>query len=441
MDKKEIFINKAAKKYGNIYDFSSIEYVDAKHFIYPYCKKHKKYFKTTADHFLNANQICDECRLEKQQENLKKEFIEKSMKVHNGEFSYDHVDYKNERTEVLVTCKKHGDFLVKPCVHKYYNGKRGKCPICESEKKYKEYVNYCLANHKIKYNYDKLNLDAPREDGKVCIICPKHGEFWQNPYSHKGGDECPLCNNESKRMTTSEFIELASKRHQNKYVYHRTDLNNKNENGKIIVTCLVHGDFLVTPNNHLRGKGCPKCAGRNKTTETIIEEFKKIHGDDYDYSSVIYKGAKAKIKIKCKKCGEYFSQTPNKHLSGEGCPYCKSSALEKETKNFLEEKGVEYIKEHKDKWLGLQRLDFYLPQYNVAIECQGKQHFAKFYNTEEGFEKIKCNDLKKYTLCKQNGIKIFYYAKNDKRYIPDTYYDKIYFNLDELFKEIIDKTP
>jgi len=76
----------------------------------------------------------------------------------------------------------------------------------------------------------------------------------------------------------------------------------------------------------------------------------------------------------------------------------------------------------------------------VAIECQGKQHFAKFYNTEEGFEKIKCNDLKKYTLCKQNGIKIFYYAKNDKRYIPDTYYDKIYFNLDELFKEIIDKT-
>ena len=28
------------------------------------------------------------------------------------------------------------------------------------------------------------------------------------------------------------------------------------------------------------------------------------------------------------------------------------------------------------KWLGKQSIDFFLPQYNIAIECQGKQHFG-----------------------------------------------------------------
>ena len=28
---------------------------------------------------------------------------------------------------------------------------------------------------------------------------------------------------------------------------------------KVKVGCPLHGDFWVTPNNHLRGKGCPKC--------------------------------------------------------------------------------------------------------------------------------------------------------------------------------------
>lgn len=436
MDKKEKFTKKVLEKYGDLYDVSSVDYIDAKHFIYPYCKKHKKVFKTTGDHFLHSEQICNECKLEKQKENLKLAFIEKAKKIHGEEFSYENVNYKNEKTEVLVTCKKHGDFLVKPCIHTHRSGKRGKCPICESERKHKEYIDYCLEHHNIKYDYSKLDLDNPREDGKVCIICPKHGEFWQKPHSHKRGNECPMCNIDSKKMSTSEFVKLASLKHNNKYSYNNTDLDKRDENGKIIVTCPKHGNFKVTPNNHLRGKGCPKCVGRYKTTEEVIDEFVAIHGDEYDYGEVVYKDATTDVKIKCKKCGFAFKQTPNKHLSGEGCPHCKSSILEKETQEFLKEHRIEFKTEHKEKWLGLQRLDFYLPQYKAAIECQGSQHFAIFYNTEEGFEKIKENDLKKYNLCKENGIKIFYYAKENKRYIPEKYIDKIYFNLNELLKEI-----
>ena len=56
--------------------------------------------------------------------------------------------------------------------------------------------------------------------------------------------------------------------------------------------------------------------------ETFIEKSKEIHGDAYDYSKVIYGGAKTKVTIICKECGTEFYQTPTNHLKGHGCPLC-----------------------------------------------------------------------------------------------------------------------
>ena len=54
----------------------------------------------------------------------------------------------------------------------------------------------------------------------------------------------------------------------------------------------------------------------------IIEDFKAVHGDCYDYSKVVYKGVNVKIKIICKKHG-IFEQTPSIHKQGGECPMCK----------------------------------------------------------------------------------------------------------------------
>lgn len=62
--------------------------------------------------------------------------------------------------------------------------------------------------------------------------------------------------------------------------------------------------------------------------------------------------------------------------------------------------------------MGQQSLDFYLPDYNIAIECQGKQHFEPFhfFNGEEGLIETKERDKKKMELCKHNNVKLLYYA-------------------------------
>ena len=59
----------------------------------------------------------------------------------------------------------------------------------------------------------------------------------------------------------------------------------------------------------------------DKKTENFIETARKIHGDKYDYSKVEYINNSTKVCIICPEHGEFW-QTPNKHLSGCGCPKC-----------------------------------------------------------------------------------------------------------------------
>lgn len=53
-------------------------------------------------------------------------------------------------------------------------------------------------------------------------------------------------------------------------------------------------------------------------------------------------------------------------------------------------------------------LDFYLPEYNVAIECQGEQHLIKGRNFTNVLQLE--NDLLKNKLCKENGVKLLYFG-------------------------------
>ena len=131
----------------------------------------------------------------------------------------------------------------------------------------------------------------------------------------------------SKKLTTEIFIERARKIHGNKYDYSKVVYVNCYS--LIIIICPLHGEFVQTPTVHLSGRGCQKCGGTTRlTTEEFINKARKIHGNTYDYSKVVYVNTHIEIIIICPKHGE-FLQTPNGHLSGKGCMKC--SGLEKST--------------------------------------------------------------------------------------------------------------
>lgn len=184
-----------------------------------------------------------------------------------------------------------------------------------------KFIEKANKTHNCIYDYSKVEYKGSGE--KVCIICPEHGEFWQTPRDHVRGNKCPKCANlkrgSKKRLTNNEFIIKAKEIHGDKYNYSMVDY--KNSSTKVKIICLIHGEFEQTPTNHLLGQGCPKCVGKNMTTSEIIEKFKTIHGNKYDYSKVIYNGMQSKVIITCSEHGD-FKQTPSKHLIGQGCRKC-----------------------------------------------------------------------------------------------------------------------
>lgn len=120
------------------------------------------------------------------------------------------------------------------------------------------------------------------------------------------------------------FLNKAKKKHGDRYDYSKVRYNGAKN--KVIITCKIHGDFSQKPNAHLNGNGCPKCCGKQLTTEEVVSRFRKIRGNTYDYSKVEYCGAREYVIITCKLHGD-FKQTPNNHLEGDGCPTCAGKDL------------------------------------------------------------------------------------------------------------------
>ena len=276
-----------------------------------------------------------------------------------------------------------------------------------------EFIKKAEKFHNNKYDYSKV--EYVNSQTKVCIICPKHGEFWQTPAMHLSQNGCPKCGRESSSKSRikekDSFVSEATNIHGNKYDYSKVEY--KGTHTKICIICPIHGEFWQTPRKHLEGNGCPRCYGNKRlTTEEFIKKATSIHGNKYDYSVSEYKNYRTKLKIICPKHGE-FIQTPHSHLNGDGCPYCNFSHLENEIKLMLDNNNIVYEAQKKFEWLGKMSLDFYIPSKNVAIECQGSQHYIPydFFGGKTRLFETQKRDENKKKLCFEHGIKLLYYGR------------------------------
>jgi len=122
-----------------------------------------------------------------------------------------------------------------------------------------EFIEKARKVHGGKYDYSKVAY--VNNSTKVCIVCPEHGEFWMRPKNHMRGDSCPTCARKEVGVANSisheEFIERVGVLYEGKYDYSKT--NYERMHVKVCVICPIHGEFWVTPANHLKGSRCPKC--------------------------------------------------------------------------------------------------------------------------------------------------------------------------------------
>ena len=268
-------------------------------------------------------------------------FIEKAIKKHNNKYNYDKVEYINTRTNIIIICKIHNEFLQNPYSHLNGHGCI-KCSCVGAPKLTTTiFIENAIKKHNNKYNYDKVEYINSKTN--VIIICKIHGEFLQPPGRHCNGAGCLKCANIniSKRLSsnTEEFIIKASNIHNNKYNYDKVEYINARTN--IIIICKIHGKFLQTPSNHLKGHGCLKCANINtskrmlSTTKEFIKKASAIHKYKFEYTKVKYINNSTNITIICKLHGD-FLQKPHNHLAGDGCIKCSYNRFSKPQIQWLD---------------------------------------------------------------------------------------------------------
>jgi very-short-patch-repair endonuclease len=332
-------------------------------------------------------------------------FVKRLKEIYGDKYDYSKTIFTNYDSNVIVICKIHGEFEIKP--HSLIS-QVGDCSKCNMGILTNElFIKKSIEKHGNKYDYSEVNYIDNKQ--KVKIKCLEHGYFEISPSNHLKGLTCIRCVNKfiGKKMTTEEFIIRANYIHNNEFNY--DNVKYVNTNTKVIITCKTHGDFEMQPNNHLNGQKCSKCSNNNfrYTTETFIIKAKEKHDNKYDYSLVEYVKGSKKIKIICKEHG-LFEQEATSHLQGSGCDKCSIKNCADKQRSTL----VDFIKKANEKhnnYYDYSKVSYVGCFVNVKIICPVHGEFEQKPSKHLcGHGCTECNRKKrndKFTMSQEDFIK------------------------------------
>ena len=207
---------------------------------------------------------------------------------------------------------------------------------------YSQFINESKQIHHNKYIYNENDFNnKQKQTNKFKIICPIHGEFYENYYNHiKLKRGCPECHKITKQKEHEKYIvkliEKAKKIHNNFYDYSLID-KTKSVKEKNIIICPIHGKFHMTLDNHINNKQkCGKCTLKRYSFEIFLQmSIEKFGKDSFDFSNTQYKTWEQNITFKCNKCEKLITRQPKYHIFSNGCPHCnQTNKISKPSKHW-----------------------------------------------------------------------------------------------------------
>lgn len=210
------FVNKATKKFNDMYDYSLVDYKGTHKHVIIICPKHGQFEQTPRQHLRGKTGGCRKCAgLFKTTD----EFVRECKRTHGNEYNYDKVVYINAKTFVVIVCPKHGQFHQRPYIHASGSG----CPKCCLQHHSKKAIQWIQSieqesNIKIQHFLDsdgeyKIPDTRYKVDGyceSTNTIYEFHGDvFHGNPRRFRRGDKCHPFN---KHVTAGELYRRTQKK-------------------------------------------------------------------------------------------------------------------------------------------------------------------------------------------------------------------------------------
>jgi very-short-patch-repair endonuclease len=197
----EDFIKEAEQVWGKKYDYSLTVYNGA-------LKPIKVIYdgvifeQRAASHLISAPEL-----------NMNKDWFIKKAQDKWGKDRYDYslVDYKNSNKKVKIIYNKTGE-IFEQTPHRHLNGAPENIKLAV-RKTTEQFVKEANQVHDFKFNYYKT--EYVKNQIKVIITCPIHGDFSQNPLSHLQGNGCPNCNESRGEKEIAKYLD------KNEILYYR----------------------------------------------------------------------------------------------------------------------------------------------------------------------------------------------------------------------------
>lgn len=402
-------------------EYDPFEYINNNQIINYKCPICKSNRSQKIGHIFKRRGLCVSCGNKKYDQ----ESIELKLKSLN--IIYRDFEYESNLQKIEVKCPNCSNYKTNSITN-LIGGRTGRCGKCVTS-----------SNTGIKYNQKTIEIRLTEcgisfptfkyktVNQNIEHYCPDCGLLKTATITNllRGFSKCETC----------KLVAIKTKnRHSQQYVEeYLSNLNIEYEpfvysdNRQLIKFKCSDCNILVDSSFHdisLRKTFlCNICHG--KTKQISIEKMKNTLNElGLKYTPFERNGSRIEIQYECPSCGELTSASYNsiQQKVGINCRSCLNySKMEEDINLKLNDKHIVFKREHTEDWLKNPEttrnlfLDFYLPEYNIAIECQGEQHFVavKHFGGEEAFYNTQKRDKVKKELCEEHGIKIFYINYNE----------------------------
>lgn len=267
------FIEKCDELFGEgVLDYSKVDYKNSTTKVLLRCVEHDLEYLTRPNSVISKKSTCcPACQVKVKRDLFK---TDKSLLISLldekmlGGYRIINLDYDNSNSLVDLECPKHGVF--QKTVLGIKSAKKYVCPRCSQEhitanKRKASWIKWRDVLEKRHPSMDFSMFKYEGKNVKSSVSCPVHGSFQSSVANLVHiNTPCPMCYNSGRAVDGQTFEAKAREVHGDLYDYTKAAFQYSDSHTLVEIYCNHCEEyFKQNPNNHLLGKGCRKCAGRN----------------------------------------------------------------------------------------------------------------------------------------------------------------------------------